>query len=106
LETDVEGRTRHFAAAALPVSFGGEPDVDVRLPGTRGSVQIGELDGVFFVQPGRNTRNLRLDGELVVGSRKLADGAVIALDSARATCRLTSGRLSLSIVPGATAGDT
>lgn len=106
LATDVEGRTRHYAAEALPVSFGGEPGVDVLLAGARGVAQVGVLDGVFFVQPGRNTRTLRLDGELVTGSRKLADGAVIALDTARATVRIDGGRLTLAIVPGATAGDT
>ncbi len=106
LKTDVEGRTRHYAPEALPVTFGGELGVDVRLPGVRGTAQVGVLDGVFFVQPARETRTLRLNGELVTGSRRLADGDVIALDAARATCRVDDGRLTLAIVPGATAGDT
>ncbi|HEY8520212.1 MAG TPA: PEGA domain-containing protein [Gammaproteobacteria bacterium] len=106
LATDVEGRSRHFASAALPVTVGGEADADIVLPGVRGEAQFGQLEGVFFVQPGRGTRNLRLDGELVTGSRKLADGAVVALDTARITCRIDAGRLHLQIVPGATAGDT
>ncbi|HEX6996631.1 MAG TPA: PEGA domain-containing protein [Gammaproteobacteria bacterium] len=106
LATDVEGRSRHFAAAALPVTVGGEPGADIVLPGVRGVAQFGQLEGVFFVQPGRSTRNLRLDGELVAGSRKLADGAVVALDTARITCKIDAGRLLLHIVPGATAGDT
>jgi formylglycine-generating enzyme required for sulfatase activity len=106
LATEVEGRTRHFAAEALPVSIGGEPDADLHLDGVHGVVQIGLLDDVFFIQPGRNTRNLRVDGVPVGGSRRLEHGEVVALDRARLTCKIVDGRLTVSIDARVTAGDT
>lgn len=106
LRTDVGGSTRHFAAAALPVTIGGEPGNDIHLAGVTGSVGIGLLDGVFFLQPGKGARNLRIGGELVSGARRLADGDVVNLDSARIECRLAEGRLTLDIEARMTAGDT
>lgn len=106
LRTDVEGFTRHFAAEALPVTIGGDPRADIRLSGVDGTLSIGLLDGVFFIQPMRETRNLRIAGEHVTGARKLADGDVIALDAARIACRIDGGRLLLDIEARVTAGDT
>ena len=106
LATDQGGSTRHFDATALPVSIGGSAECDIVLADIAGAVQIGELDGVFFVQPGRATENVRLDGEPLRGSKRLADGSVIALDTARLTCRVRDGRLTLAIEAQITAGDT
>jgi formylglycine-generating enzyme required for sulfatase activity len=106
LSTEESGYTRHFAAEALPVSIGGAPGDDLHLAGVSGSVHVGRLDGVFFVQPGKHTENARIDGEPLRGSRRLHDGNVIALDSARLSCRLTGRRLELSIEARITAGDT
>lgn len=106
LKTDVGGYTRHFAAEALPVSIGGGERDDVRLGGVTGSVSIGLLDGVFFVQPTRESRNVRVGGEPVAGTRRLEDGDVVALDSARLACRIRDGRLTLDIEALVTAGDT
>lgn len=106
LAIELGGRTQQFAASELPVAIGGDEGVDVVVAGVTGGVQIGQLDEVFFLQPGRNTRNLRIDGALVAGSRKLRDGDVIALDRARLRCRLADGRLTLAIDLVATAGDT
>lgn len=106
LATEESGYTRHFGADALPIRIGGRPEDDITLAGTDGSLQIGMLDGVFFVQAARGTRNLRVQSELLKGSRRVGDGDVIALDSARLTCRLVGGRLSLSIEAHVTAGDT
>jgi formylglycine-generating enzyme required for sulfatase activity len=106
LATQESGYTRHFGAEALPVSIGGAEGADIRLAGTAGSVQIGMLDGVFFVQPGKHAENVRLDGEPLRGSRRLANGNVIALDNARLACRLTGQRLTVSIEALVTAGDT
>src|SRR5690606_33902323 len=97
LKTDMDGFTRHFAAEALPVTIGGDPQADIRLAGVAGTLSIGTLDGVFFVQPSRDTRGLRAGGEPVTGARRLADGDVIALDAARVTCRVAAGRLSAEI---------
>jgi hypothetical protein len=106
LSTEESGHTRQFANDALPVSIGGGATDDIRLAGVSGSVHIGLLDDVFFVQPRKQTENVRIDGELFKGSRRLVDGNVIALDSARLTCRIAGRRLTLSIDAQVTAGDT
>jgi formylglycine-generating enzyme required for sulfatase activity len=106
LATEQAGGSRHFDAVALPVSFGGDARNDLVLANVAGSVQIGQLDGVFFVQPGRGTTNARFDGELLKRSQRIADGSVIALDTARLTCRLREGRLHVGIEAQITAGDT
>jgi len=106
LKTDVGGFTRHFAAEALPVTIGGDPRADIRLAGVDGTLSIGLLDGVFFVQPSRETRNLRVAGEPVTGARKLADGDEIVLDTARLACAVRGASLTLLIEARVTAGDT
>ncbi|MDE0000867.1 MAG: FHA domain-containing protein, partial [Rhodospirillaceae bacterium] len=106
LTARVGGEERRFSGAELPVLIGGGPECDIRLQGISGSLQIGTLDGAYFVQPGRNTRGLRLDGELVTGSRWLRNGQTIALDTARAHCGFRDERLELSIEGVVTGGDT
>jgi formylglycine-generating enzyme required for sulfatase activity len=106
LATEQSGYTRHFEPAALPVRIGGEESNDIVLADVTGSIQIGRLDDVFFVQPGRATEGVRVNGELLRGSRRVADGDEIALDTARLTCGLTEGRLRLQIQAQITAGDT
>lgn len=106
LKTDLGGFTRHFAAEALPLTIGGDALADIRLAGVDSTLSIGLLDGVFFVQPSRDARNVRIAGEPVTGARKLADGDVVALDAARIACRLDGGRLRLEIEARVTAGDT
>jgi formylglycine-generating enzyme required for sulfatase activity len=106
LSTDFGGRVRRFGTDALPVSIGGTAADDITIAGVEGSIRIGTLDGVFFVDPPRGLRNLRIDGVPVTATRKLADGDVIALDSARLVCRISAGRLTLGIDARVTAGDT
>ena len=106
LTARVGGEERRFSAAELPVLIGGGSECDVRLRSISGSLQIGTLDGAYFVQPGKNTRGLRLDGELITGSCWLGDGQTIALDIVRAHCRFRGERLELSIEGQVTGGDT
>ena len=106
LTARVGGEERRFSAAELPVLIGGGTECDIRLQGLSGSLHIGALDGACFVQPGKNTRGLRLDGEPVTGSRWLRDGQTIALDTARVHCRFRGERLELSIEGQVTGGDT
>ncbi|MGD8340695.1 MAG: PEGA domain-containing protein, partial [Gammaproteobacteria bacterium] len=106
LATEESGHTRHYGVEALPVAIGGSVEDDIVLADVAGSVQIGRLDEVFFVQPQRATQNVRLDGELLRGSHRITDGSVIALDTARLTCRLAGGRLTVAIEAQITAGDT
>lgn len=102
---DAGGRRQEFDAARLPVTIGSAVDADVPL-NVPGSVQIGRLGGVYFVQAGRNARGVRVGGEPLAGTRELHDGDVIALDRARLACRLSSGRLEVSVELLVTAGDT
>ena len=106
LATEESGHTRHFGAATLPVVVGGADTADIRLAGVAGTVQFGSLDGVFFAQPGKHTENVRIDGEPLRGSRRIQNGNVIALDSARLKCTLRAGRLTVAIEARVTAGDT
>jgi formylglycine-generating enzyme required for sulfatase activity len=103
---DERGRRHEFTAAELPVSIGSAADAQVVLDGVPGSIQIGRLGSVFFVQAGRGTRNLRIDGLQVTGSHAIDDGAVIAFDRARLGCRIADGRLTLKLELLVTAGDT
>ncbi len=106
LTTDFGGRVRRFGADSMPVSIGGSAQDDITIAGVQGSVRIGVLDGVFFLDPARGTRNLRVGGEPVAATRRLADGDVVALDSARLACRVGGGRLTLVVDAIITAGDT
>ena len=106
LTARVGGELRRFTAAELPLLVGAGPECDIRLHGITGSLQIGMLDGAYFVQPGRDTRGLRVEGERVTGSRWLQDGQTIALDTARIRCGLQGDRLDLSIEGQLTGGDT
>jgi formylglycine-generating enzyme required for sulfatase activity len=106
LMTSAGGQERRFMADDLPVLIGGGAECDVRLHGVSGSFQIGVLDGEFFIQPGKEARGLRLEGEPIVGSRWLKNGETASLDTARVRCDLDAGRLSLYIEGQITGGDT
>jgi len=103
---DQLGARLTFGAAELPVTIGSDAASDVRIGGLPGTIQIGRLGSVFFVQAGRSTRNLRVGGESVAGSRELKDGDVIAFDRARFNCRIAAGRLVVATEVVVTAGDT
>jgi formylglycine-generating enzyme required for sulfatase activity len=100
------GRRREFRASELPIMLGASPDADVALDGVQGSIQIGRLDDVFFVQPGRSARNVRVGGEPLLGTRALRDGDVLAFDRARLECRVSGATLAVRVEWIVTAGDT
>ena len=100
------GRRREFGANELPVTFGAGADADVVLDGVHGSIQIGRLDGVFFVQPGRGARNVRVGGAPLAGTRAVRDGDVVAFDRARLECRTAAQTLAIRVERLVTAGDT
>lgn len=95
-----------FPLDALPIRVGGGARDEVPLVGVAGSLELGVLDGVFFVQPDRETRSARVDGEPLTGSRRISDGSTLALDHARLECHLEDGRLRLVIDHVVTGGDT
>jgi formylglycine-generating enzyme required for sulfatase activity len=97
---------RQFLADELPVAVGGSSRDDLQLAGAGTSVQIGNLDGAFYLQAGRDDQAVRVNGDIVTGSRWLADGDTIALGAARVRCQLDHGRLILELDAVVTAGDT
>ena len=87
---DIDGE-RRFDSGRLPVRVGTGADCDVRLPGPGGSpvMQLDLLDGAPIVQPlGRNDA-MSLNGESLVGSRRLSDGD--ELDYFGSTLNVTIG---------------
>jgi formylglycine-generating enzyme required for sulfatase activity len=102
---DESGRRREFDLAELPLSFGAV-GADVGLPGVPGTLQIGKLGETFFLQIGRGTRNVRVNGQTVAGSSELRDGDVVAIDRVRLACRVEGGALTVGVQLQVTAGDT
>jgi len=102
----VGGQEQRFGAVDLPLSIGGDAGCDIRLQNVDGSLQIGLLDGTYFTQAGRETRNLRIDGEPVAGARRLTSGETISLDTARLSCEVTETGLRLEVSGVVTGGDT
>ena len=100
------GRRRDFGAGDLPITLGAGADADIALDGVQGTIQIGRLGDVFFVQPGRSARNVRVGGEPLTGTRALRDGDVIAFDRARLDCRVGANTLAIRVDWIVTAGDT
>ncbi|MDJ0917792.1 MAG: PEGA domain-containing protein [Woeseiaceae bacterium] len=94
---DIDGE-RRFDGGRLPVRVGTGADCDVRLPGPGGSpvMQLDLLDGAPIVQPlGRNDA-MSLNGESLVGSRRLSDGD--ELDYFGSTLKVTIGeRVEFSV---------
>lgn len=101
-----EGGRETFGAQALPLVLGDGPDADIRLRGAEGSLQLGYLDGRYFVQRGRNGDGLRLNGELVAGSTWLSEGDEVATGSARLLVEAVTPRLVLRSEAQVAAGDT
>jgi formylglycine-generating enzyme required for sulfatase activity len=103
---DQGGRRRDFGPGDLPVTLGAGADADIVLDGVQGSIQIGRLDDVFFVQPGRSARNVRVGGAPLTSTRALRDGDVISFDRLRLECRVAAKLLAIRIESIVTAGDT
>ncbi len=95
LRVSASGENRWFRQENLPVSIGNTKDCEICLNGIQGSFQIGVLDGTFFIQPGKNTLGLRIDGQSITGSQSLDDGVVISLEGISAACTLVNGCLTL-----------
>jgi hypothetical protein len=106
IKIDQSGTSRTFDSSELPISLGSEVGDDIRLASVTGSLQIGALESMFFLQATRDTRNVRVNGEPLSGSRRLEDGDEIAFDTARLRCSVSPGRLVLSVTAQITAGDT
>jgi len=95
LRVSAGGENRWFVEGDLPVSVGEGSDCDVHLHGMEGSVQIGVIDGAFFVHPGKHAFGFKLDEESIVGSRWLEDGVTISQGGISAVCTLVNDCLTM-----------
>src|SRR6185503_4704894 len=79
------GRRHEFGIADLPVTLGASHDADVALEGVAGSIQIGRFKDVFFVQPGRGARSVRVEWIVTAGDTAPPDLEPVVRDRSRAS---------------------
>ncbi len=91
------GTTHRFSTADMPVSIGGRADSDVFVDGTPSEVQIGLLDGAYFVQSGKQSSNVEINGVSLRGSQRIDDGDEVVIDGARLVCRHGGGLLRVTV---------
>ena len=95
---DVEGE-RSFDSAALPLRVGTGADCSIRLPGPGGApvALIDLLDGEPFVQPVGGGQTLVLNGEPLLGSRRLAGGDEMQFFGSHIRVNIADDRLVLEV---------
>jgi len=89
---------QNFEAGALPLSIGGRAIDEIRIPVHDDScavASIGVLDGSAFIQGAKSTELIHVNGELLAGSRRLADGDTIRIASAEIVCSISRDTLHL-----------
>ncbi len=106
LSLDDGGHLQQVTADELPLSLGGGSDDELRLGGwSPGVVQVGLLEGRFFMSPTQKGA-LRCNGEPLRDTRWLSDGDIITGGDRALSCRLEDGRLLLRSSGTGSAGDT
>jgi len=103
-----DGSEQTFEADALPLSIGGRAVDEIRIPvrdDTCAVASIGVLDGSAFVQRAKSTESVHVNGELLTGSRRIADGDVIRAASAEIACSFSSDTLRLEWVSSSAADE-
>jgi len=95
---DVEGE-RRIEADRLPLRVGTGSDCGLRLPGPGGGpvMLLDLLDDAPFVQPVGRDESMAINGEPLVGSRRLADGDELQFFGSRIVVHLEDGRLTLEV---------
>ncbi len=95
---DVEGE-RRIAAAELPLRIGTGNDCGLRLPGPGGGpvLLLDILDGAPFVQPVGRDASVAINGEVLVASRRLADGDELEFYGSRIRISTSEQKLTLSV---------
>jgi formylglycine-generating enzyme required for sulfatase activity len=95
---DVEGE-HSFDATALPLRVGTGADCNIRLPGPGGApvALVDLLDGEPFVQPVGGAQTLALNGEPLLGSRRLNDGDEMQFFGSQVTVSVADDRLTLNV---------
>ena len=93
-----DGDETNFEAGALPLSIGGRAIDEIRISVHDDScamASIGILDGSAFIQGAKSTEPVHINGELLAGSRRIADGDTIRIASAEIVCSIRRGALQL-----------
>ena len=92
------GAEQNFEAGALPLSIGGRAIDEIRIPVHDDSctmASIGILDGSAFIQGAKSTEPVHINGDLLAGSRRIADGDTIRIASAEIVCSIRRDTLRL-----------
>jgi formylglycine-generating enzyme required for sulfatase activity len=92
------GDEQGFEADALPISIGGRSIDEIRIPvhdNSRAVASIGVLDGSAFIQSAKSTEPVHVNGELLAGSRRIADGDTIRIASTEIVCSIRRDALRL-----------
>ena len=101
-----DGSEQSLGAEALPISIGGRATDEIRVSvddGSSGIASIGVLDGRAFIQTAKSQDPVHVNGELLTGSRRIADGDVIRAATTDIVCSLRGETLRLEWSSGATA---
>jgi formylglycine-generating enzyme required for sulfatase activity len=83
----------------LPLRVGTGSDSDLRLPGPGGGpvMLLDVLDDAPFVQPVGRDASMSVNGDMLVASRRLADGDELSFFGSRIAVRLRDGSLTLDV---------
>jgi formylglycine-generating enzyme required for sulfatase activity len=95
---DVEGE-RQVDKDRLPLRVGTGSDSDLRLPGPGGGpvMLLDVLDDAPFVQPVGRDASMSINGDVLVASRRLADGDELSFFGSRIAVHLQDGSLTLEV---------
>jgi len=93
-----DGNTQDFGADALPLSIGAREIDEIRIPlqdESSAVASIGILDGNAFIQSAKSNEPVRINGELLSGSRRIEDGDAIRIANTEIFCSVGEGVLRL-----------
>lgn len=95
---DVQGE-RRVHAEQLPLRVGTGSDCGLRLPGPGGRavLLLDLLDGAPFVQPVGREAEIQVNGEPLLTSRRLEDGATLEFFGSRVIVEMADGKLILNV---------
>jgi formylglycine-generating enzyme required for sulfatase activity len=93
-----DGREQRFEADALPLSVGARAIDEIRIPiedSSAAIASIGSLDGSPFIQSAKSSESVYVNGELLTGSRRIADGDAIRIAGVEIACSIGGNALRL-----------